>query len=158
GMVLVRDRRPEERHQAVARVLVHRAFEAVHALGEDMEEAVEDAVPLLGIDLARELHRALHVGEEDGHLLPLALESGARGQDLVGEMLRRVGARVRCSSGGGRERRAALPAELGAGTVAGAARRARGLERCTAFFTEGRVGEVLAVTLGTLHRDAWTLP
>ena len=31
GMILVRDRRAEEGHDAVARVLVHRAFEAVHA-------------------------------------------------------------------------------------------------------------------------------
>ena len=96
GVILVRDRRAEERHDAVARVLVHRALEPVHALGEDREEAVEDLVPLLGIDLLGQLHRPLHVGEEDGHLLALALERGARREYLLGEVLRGVRARVRC--------------------------------------------------------------
>jgi hypothetical protein len=36
-MVLVRDRGTEQRHDAVARVLVYRALEAVNALGEDRE-------------------------------------------------------------------------------------------------------------------------
>ena len=49
-------------------------------------------MPLLGVDLLGEIHRALHVGEEDGHLLALAFEGAARGEDLLGEMLRRVGA------------------------------------------------------------------
>jgi hypothetical protein len=50
-VVLVRDRRAEERHDAVARVLVDRPLEAVHAVGQDLEKAIEDRVPLLGIDL-----------------------------------------------------------------------------------------------------------
>ena len=75
-MVLVRDRRAEQRHDPVAGVLVDRALEAVNAVGEDREEAIHDLVPLFGIDLLGELHRALHVGEEDGHLLALAFEGG----------------------------------------------------------------------------------
>ena len=42
GVILVRDRRAEQRHDPVAGVLVHRALEAVHAVGQDLEEAVED--------------------------------------------------------------------------------------------------------------------
>ena len=53
-----------------------RALEAVNALGKDLEEAIHDLVPLLGIDLLGELHRALHVGEEHRHLLALAFEGG----------------------------------------------------------------------------------
>ena len=30
--------------------------------------------PLLGVELLGQLHRALHVGEEDGHLLALAFD------------------------------------------------------------------------------------
>ena len=78
-MILVRERRPEERHDAVAGVLVHRALEAMHALGEDREEAIEDAMPLLGVEPGGEVHRALHVGEEDGHLLALSFEGGTGG-------------------------------------------------------------------------------
>ena len=41
GVILERQRRAEQRHHAVAGVLVHRPLEAVHALGEQVEEAVE---------------------------------------------------------------------------------------------------------------------
>jgi hypothetical protein len=90
GVVLVGDRGAEERHDAVAGVLVYRALEAVHALGEEGEKAVHDPVPLFGVELLGKLHRALHVGEEDRHLLALAFEGGAGGEDLLGEVLRRV--------------------------------------------------------------------
>jgi hypothetical protein len=43
--------RSEERHDAVAGVLVDRALEPVYALGQDFEEAVQDGVPAFGIDL-----------------------------------------------------------------------------------------------------------
>ena len=110
GVVLVGDGRAEERHDAVAGVLVDRALEAVDAVGQDLEEAVEDPVPLLGVDLLGQLHRALHVGEEHGDLLALALEGGLALEDLVGEVLGGVVAggavrrRRRCGA-----RRAAAP-------------------------------------------------
>jgi hypothetical protein len=50
-VILVSDRRAEEGHDSVAGVLVDRPLEAVNAIREDMEEAVEDLVPLFGIDL-----------------------------------------------------------------------------------------------------------
>jgi hypothetical protein len=84
GVVLVGDRSTEERHDPVARVLVDRALEAVHAVGQDLEEAVQDPVPLLGVHLLGQLHRALHVGEENGDLLALALQGGLALEDLVG--------------------------------------------------------------------------
>ena len=43
-MVLVGNGRAEQRHDTVAGVLVDRALEAVDALGENLEEAVQDAV------------------------------------------------------------------------------------------------------------------
>ncbi len=93
GVVLVRDRCAEERHDAVAEVLVDGALEAVHAVTQDLEEALEQAVPLLGIELIRQLHRSLHVGEQDCDLLALAFERALRPQDLVGQVLGRVAAR-----------------------------------------------------------------
>ena len=77
-MILVRDRRAEQRHDAVAGVLVDDALEAMHAVGEDLEEAVHDRAPLLRIELLGQLHRALHVGEQHGDLLALAFEGGLR--------------------------------------------------------------------------------
>jgi hypothetical protein len=91
GVIFMRDRRPEESHDAVAGVLVHGTFEAVHPLGEDGEELVEDRVPLLRVELLGQLHRARHVGEQHRHLLALAFERGLRLQNFLGEMLGRVG-------------------------------------------------------------------
>ena len=94
GVVLVRDRCAEERHDAVARVLVDRSLEAVHVVREDLEEAVEDAVPRLRVELLGELHRTLHIREEHGHLLTFALECAAAGQDPLRQVLWGVGGEV----------------------------------------------------------------
>jgi hypothetical protein len=74
--------------------LVDRPLEAVHPVGEDLEEAVHDPIPLLRIDLLAEVHRAFEIREEHGHLLTLAFEGGARREDLLGEVLRGVTAWV----------------------------------------------------------------
>jgi hypothetical protein len=143
-VVLVRDRRTEESHYTVASILINRPLEAVNAVGKDPEETVKDTVPLLGIDLLGEIHRAFHVCEEHGYLLALAFEGATRSQDLLGEVLRGVGAGVRwwpssrglidalpavpaellpwlvlCPAGGAddRELRAALSAEFSAGSI-----------------------------------------
>ena len=47
--------------------------------------------------------------------------------------------------------RAALPAELGGGSVAGAARRAGSFQGSAAFFTEDRVDAILDLALGAFH-------
>jgi hypothetical protein len=85
-VVLVRDGRTEERHDAVAGVLVDGPLKAMHSFREDREETVHDLVPLFGIYLLGQIHRALHVGEEHGHLLALAFEGAAGGEDLRGEV------------------------------------------------------------------------
>ncbi len=94
---------PEERHDAVAGVLVDRSLEAVDAVGQDPEEAIEDPVPLLGVDLLGQLHRALDVGEEHRHLLALALQGRLALEDLVGQVLRGVvaGLTIECRGGCG---------------------------------------------------------
>ena len=149
-VVLVRDRRAEQRHDPVAGVLIHRAFVAVYALGEDLEEAIEQTVPVLGVELRREIGRALHVGEQHRHLLALALERRARGQDLVREVPRRVGARValegtlRCLCLG----RAALGAEPRARDQVCAARRTARRAARAALGTELRRRGISRVQLG----------
>ena len=142
-MVLVRDRCAEERHDAVAGVLVHGALEAVHAVGEDVEEAVHDPVPRLGVDLLRQLHRAPHVGEEDGHLLALALEGVTRGEYLLGQVPRGVG--VGIARGGVRQPARTPVAELLPGRVRRATGRAHGRlgERPRAFAAEAGAWGIL---------------
>src|SRR5262245_23465090 len=63
GVILMRDGGPEQRHDAVAGELVDRPLEAMHLLGEDLEEAVENTMPFLGVDPLGEQHRVDHVGE-----------------------------------------------------------------------------------------------
>jgi hypothetical protein len=121
GVVLVRERRAEQRHHAVAGVLVHGALEAMHAVGEEGEEAIHHRVPFLGVHLLGECHRALHVGEEDGDRLALADQRRATGQDAFGEMARRIRARRRGRRRLAAEPPAALIAELCGGTVVVAA-------------------------------------
>src|SRR5262245_57548282 len=99
-MIFMSDRRAEKGHDAVAGILVHRTFEAVNAVTEDLAEAVQDLVPLFGIDLLGEVHRALHVSKEYRHLLALALEGGLRLQDLLGEVFWGIGSRLRRRSHG----------------------------------------------------------
>jgi hypothetical protein len=84
----------EQGHDPVAGVLVHRTLEAVHALGENLKEALENPVPPFRIELLGQLHRALDVGEQHGDLLALAFEGGLRLQDLVGEVFGSVAART----------------------------------------------------------------
>jgi hypothetical protein len=90
GVVLVRDGRTEEGHDAVAHDLVDGALVAMHGLHHQLEDGIEDALRLLGIAPREQLQRSLQVGEEHGDLLPLALERALRGEDLLGEMSRRV--------------------------------------------------------------------
>src|SRR5262249_49381180 len=111
------------RHDAVAGVLVDGPLVSVNTFREDPEQAIEQAMPFLGIDALRELHRAHDVGEEDGDQLALAPEHALGRKDLLGEMSRRVGTRVG-GDGGRREVRATIVAEPGASGVLVATRSA----------------------------------
>ena len=88
SVVLVRDGSPEERHHAVTGELVDRALEPVDSPGEDVEDAIEDAMPLLGVEAFGEAHGVDHVGEEHAHVLALSFERAARGEDLLDKMPR----------------------------------------------------------------------
>jgi hypothetical protein len=150
-VVLVGDRRAEERHDAVAGVMVHRALEAMNAVRKDLEEAVEDLVPLLRVELLGQLHRPLHVGEEDRHLLSLTLEGGLRLQDLIGEVLRGVGARRARRRRPFDDSRTALEAELRGGRQLGPAAGAARGEGGAAFEAELRSLGALATAARAVH-------
>ena len=88
----------------------------MNAARKDPEEAIEQAMPFLGIDALRELHRARDVGEEDGDQLALAPERALGRKNFLDEMSRRVGARLG-DDGRRREARATVVAEPRAGGV-----------------------------------------
>ena len=93
-MILVGERRAEERHDPVAHHLVDGALVAVDRLHHPLEHGVEELPRLLGVAVGEQLHRALEVGEEHRDLLALALEGGLRGEDLLGEVLGGVASQV----------------------------------------------------------------
>ena len=90
-MVLVGHRRAEERHDPVAHHLIHRALVVMDGLHHPLQDRIEESPRLLGVPVGEELHRALEVGEQHGHVLAFAFESTLGGQDLLGEVLWSVG-------------------------------------------------------------------
>ncbi len=150
-MVLVGDRCAEQSHDAVAGVLIDRPLEAVNSVGEDLEEALHDPVPVFGIDRLREIHRPLHVGEENRHLLALAFKRAAGREDLFRQVFWRVGAGIR--SRGLSQQLSARVAELPTFGVRSAAARAgqcRGKGR-GAFAAELRSLAIVAAAAWALH-------
>src|SRR5262249_52889729 len=112
-----------------------------------------------------QLQRALEVGEEDRHLLALAGQRGAGGQDLAREMGRRVDRRRGEAITGGDDVRQqcgalrgirleggpALLAEFVAGGVERRARRAERVQASATLAAELRALGVDVLTLRTLH-------
>ena len=170
GVVLVGERRAEERHDPVAHDLVHHALVLVDGLDHALEHRVDEVARLLGVAVGQHLHRALEVGEDHRHLLALALEHGLGVQDALGQVLRRVGIRRAEAGGraGGLDGQGALGAELGGGGQRRPAAAAVGAQLHAAVDAIVRAGRVLLLTATTLHargyppcggqRRALTLP
>jgi hypothetical protein len=125
-MVLVSERRPEERHDPVAHHLVDGALVAVHGIHHSLKHGIQDLARLLGVPVGEQLHRALEIGEEHGHLLALTFQRNSGREDLIGEMLGSVGLRgaeLGLGGDGCGQRPAAPAAELLVAFVQKAARR-----------------------------------
>jgi len=90
GVVLVRHRGAEQRHDPVTEELVDRPLVAMHLGEHQLERSPHEPVDVLGIEPLGDGGEAGHVNEEDGDLLPLAFEGGLGSQDLLGEVARRV--------------------------------------------------------------------
>ena len=80
-VILVRERRAEQRHDPVTHHLVDGALVAVHGLHHPFEHGVEDLARFLGVAIGEQLHRPLEVGEQHGDLLALAFERRLRVED-----------------------------------------------------------------------------
>jgi hypothetical protein len=86
GVILVGERRAEQRHDAVAHHQVHGALVVMHRLHHSIEHRLEDSARILGIALGNQLHRAFEVREQHRHLLALAFKRRARGENFFREM------------------------------------------------------------------------
>ena len=155
GMVLVRDRGAEERHDPVAHDLVDGAFEAMDGRHHQLEDRIEDRARIFRITIGEQLHRALQIGEEHGHPLALSLQRRPRRQDALGQMLRgvRLGGLKPRLAGRCRwdQRSAAAATKPFVALVGKATRRARGGEREAALATEAPALAVLGPASATLH-------
>ena len=171
-VVLVGDGGAEERHDAVAQELVDGALEAVDRAQDDLEDPVHDAVDLLGVQALGHRREAGDVREHHADLLALALHGRAAAEDLLGQVLGRVGlrggeplGRGRRLLGGGRGRRrgrggprsapqrgAALTAELLPRRVLALAGRADGLQPASALTAELLAGRIVVAATEALHQ------
>ena len=101
GVILVGQRRAEQREDAVAHGLRHVAFVTMDRVHHELQRRVDDRARVFGIEVFDEGHRALDVGEQCGDRLALAVgtpagfERGLFGTDAVGQMSRRRNRRGR---------------------------------------------------------------
>jgi hypothetical protein len=154
-VVLVGEGRAEERHDAVAHHLVDGALVVMDGFHHPLQHGVEHRARVLGVMSGDQLERALDVGEEDRHLLALALHGRSRGQDAAGEVPRRVGV-GRGERRGQRERQgaAAAVAEAAARRVSVMATRAVHAEAAPAGTAETGAGWVVLLAARTGHDAA----
>ncbi len=158
-MILVRDRRAEERHDPVPEELVHRALVAMDFREHEVEGTLHEPVDLFGIEALRQRREPGDVDEEDRHLLALALERARRREDLLGEVLRGVGAWGGEGARGRRGQRAAAGVtEPIVRRVRRLARAAHQLEARPAAAAEPRGAGVVVTAAGTRHGAGSIVP
>jgi hypothetical protein len=113
-VILVGQRRAEQRHDPVAHHLIDRALVAMDGFHHPLEHRIENLARLLGIAIGEELHGSLEVREQHRDELALSLERPPGRQDLLGKVSGRVGLGGWRAGGRGHGMRAGV-AELGNG-------------------------------------------
>jgi hypothetical protein len=137
GVVLVRHRRAEDRHDVVADVLVDGPAVALDLLAEPHERSVDERLHVLGVHPLGDRGVAGQVGEQDGHLAAL--------------LGRRLGAHRRQVGGALGERPAALHAEAGLVRSGGVAVGAAAFELHTTRHAETRPDRVVGPARRAAH-------
>ncbi len=153
-VIFVGERCAEEGHDPVSHHLVDGAFVEVHGLHHALEHRIEDLARLFGITVGQELQRSPEVSEQHRHPLALAFQRPPRGEDLLGEMLWRIGVRRDTSwlrAPAFRHGVPALRAELCRREELAAAIGAGPSQRSGALLTELDLWEILVLAPGALH-------
>ena len=86
-MILMRQGRAKQRHDAVAHHLVDGAFVTVHGGHHPFQHGIEELAGVLRIALGQQFHGALEIGKQHRDLLALAFQGTAGGQDLLGKIV-----------------------------------------------------------------------
>ena len=86
GMVFMRERGAEQRHDAIAHDLVHRALVPMHGRHHPFQHRIEELPGLFRITVGQQFHRALEVRKEHGDLLAFAFQGAAGGENLLGQI------------------------------------------------------------------------
>jgi len=81
-VVLLRQRRSEQGHDAIAHHLVDRAVVVMDRLHHALQDRVEKLAGLLRVAIRQQLHRALEIGEQHRDLLAFALHQDSLRQVL----------------------------------------------------------------------------
>jgi hypothetical protein len=151
GMVLVGERRAEERHDPVAHHLIDSALVTVDRLDHALDHRFEELLRVLRIEVSKQLHRALDISEQHRDLLPLTLEGYPRGEDLIGEVL----GRVMLGRGEARIVRKRLQGMATLGAEPGRGRHPAPTvgtgQRSSTFLAELRLNSILVLALRALH-------
>src|SRR5579884_4263686 len=153
GVILMRKRRAEQRHDAVAHYAVHSTLVTMHRFDHAVHHGMQYGPRILHVALDQDFHRSLNVGKEHGDLLALAFERRPSGQNLVDKMLRRVASRRRKRRiiGYRLERMAALRAEFGGGGNLTAAIATDARQRRSATCAALRFGRIVVSAIAALH-------
>ncbi len=94
-MVLVGDRRAEERHDAVTEELVHRALVPVDLGQHELERVRHERVHVLGVEPGESAVKPETSTKRTVTCLRSPSRAALRGEDALGEVLRGVGRRAR---------------------------------------------------------------
>jgi hypothetical protein len=133
----------------------------VDGLHHPFEDRIEELPGVLGVPVGQEFQGPLEVREQHGDLLAFAFEGAPGGEDLLGQVFGDVGFGGPEMAGGlwawesaGGKLLAALLAEFGAEAIRFTATGAGSLKAGSALFAEDRVGRILGLAPGALHRRA----
>ena len=99
-MVLMRQWRPKERHDAIAHHLVDGALIAMDGRHQAFQHRVQELSGLLRITIGQQLHGAFEVRKQHGDLLALAFQRTTGGENFFCQIGRSIGEGSRCGCWG----------------------------------------------------------